>query len=139
MAGLAAGFWQAHPGLTAAQVTETLRRSGSQFGSPDDQLGYGIPNFERASVLADAYGRLLVFPNPFSDAQPLGVQWGEIEANMPLDATITNAAGRILWQTRYTSPGLSAFTLPNLNLAAGMYFMTLVSGDKKRTVKLIKL
>ncbi len=138
VAGLAAGFWQSHPRLTAAQVTEALRRSGSQFGNPDDQLGYGIPNFERASVLADSFGKLLVYPNPFSDAELLGIQWGEIEANVPIDATLTNVAGRILWQNRYTSAGLAAFTLPNLNLSAGLYFMTLISGDKKRTVKLIK-
>ncbi|ADB37697.1 peptidase S8 and S53 subtilisin kexin sedolisin [Spirosoma linguale DSM 74] len=138
VAGLAAGFWQAHPQLTAAQVTDALRQSGSQFGNPDAQLGYGIPNFERASALADAYGQLLVFPNPFSDVQPLGVRWGEIEANVPLDATLTNAAGRVIWQNRYTSAGLAAFTLPYLNLSAGMYFMTLVAGDKKRTVKLVK-
>jgi subtilisin family serine protease len=138
VAGLAAGFWQAHPRLTAAQVTEALRRSGSQFGSPDNQIGYGIPNFERASVLAESLGQLLVYPNPFSDADLLGVQWGEIEANVPLAATLTNAAGRVIWQSTYTSAGISAFTLPNLNLSAGMYFMTLVSGDKKRTVKLLK-
>ncbi|WP_461146782.1 S8 family serine peptidase [Spirosoma pulveris] len=138
VAGLAAGFWQAHPQLTATQVVDALRRSGNQFGSPDDQLGYGIPNFERASVLAESYGQLLVFPNPFSDEQPLGVQWGEIAPNTPLDATLTNAAGRIIWQNRFTSAGLTAFTLPFLNLSAGMYVMTLVSGDKKRTVKLVK-
>ena len=138
VAGLAAGFWQAHPRLTAAQVTEALRRSGSQYATPDTQLGYGIPNFERASVMADGLGELLIYPNPFSDAELLGVQWGEIEANTPLDATLINAAGRVVWQNRYTSAGLAAFTLPNLNLSAGMYFMTLVSGDKKRTIKLVK-
>ncbi|WP_227687137.1 S8 family peptidase [Spirosoma arboris] len=138
LAGLATGFWQSHPRLTAAQVTEALRRSGSQFGAPDDQLGYGIPNFERASTLADSFGQLLVYPNPFSDAQSLDVQWGEIEANVPLDATLINTAGRIIWQNRYTSPGLAAFVLPNLNLSAGVYFMTLVAGDKKRTLKVVK-
>lgn len=138
VAGLAAGFWQAHPRLTAAQVTEALRRSGSQYANPDNQLGYGIPNFERASVMSDGMGELLIFPNPFSDSALLGVQWGEIEANTPLDATLVNAAGRVVWQNRYTSAGLSAFTVPNLNLSAGMYIMTLVSGDKKRTVKLVK-
>lgn len=139
VAGLAAGFWQAHPRLTATQVTDALRRSGSQFGNPDDQLGYGIPNFERASVLADSYNRLLVYPNPFSDTELLTVQWGEIQANTSLDATLRNADGRIIWQNRYTSTGASAFMLPNLNLSAGTYFMTLISGDKKHTVKLIKL
>lgn len=139
VAGLAAGFWQAHPRLTAVQVTDALRRSGSQFGSPDDQLGYGIPNFERASVLTDSYDQLLVYPNPFSDAEPLGIQWAEIQTNTPLDATLRNADGRIVWQNRYASTGVSAFMLPNLRLSAGTYFMTLISGDKKRTVKLIKL
>ncbi|GAB4044734.1 S8 family peptidase [Spirosoma litoris] len=138
LAGLATGFWQAHPRLTAAQVTEALRRSGSQFGAPDDQLGYGIPNFERASILADSFGQLLVYPNPFSDVQSLGVQWGEIEANVPLDATLFTTAGRVIWQNRYTSPGLAAFILPNLNLSAGVYIMTLVAGDKKKTLKLVK-
>lgn len=138
VAGLAAGFWQAHPTLTAAQVTDALRRSGSQYGAPDSQLGYGIPNFERASVLADAYGTLVVYPNPFSDADRLGVQWGEIPANTPLDATLTNLTGRVIWQNRFTSPGLAAFVLPNLNLAAGVYILTLVSGDKRRTLKVVK-
>ena len=138
VAGLAAGFWQAHPRLTAAQVLESLRRSGSQFGAPDDQLGYGIPNFERASVLAESYNQLLVYPNPFTDVQPLAVQWGELEANVPLDATLADLTGRIIWQNRYTSAGLASFVLPNLNLSAGMYFVTLVAGDKKRTLKVIK-
>ncbi|GAB2574929.1 S8 family peptidase [Spirosoma areae] len=138
VAGLAAGYWQAHPLLTAAQVTEALRRSGSQYGSPDDQLGYGIPNFERASIIADSFGQLLVYPNPFSDAALLGVQWGEIQANVPMDISLTNAAGRIIWQNQYTSSGLAAFVLPNLNLSAGVYFVTLVAGDKKRTLKVVK-
>ena len=138
MAGLAAGFWQAHPTLTATQVTDALRRSGSQYGAPDDQVGYGIPNFERASVLADAYGSLVVYPNPFNDTDLLGVQWGEIAVNSPLDATLTNLAGRVIWQNRYVSTGLAAFVLPRLNLSAGMYILTLVSGDKKRTLKVVK-
>lgn len=138
VAGLAAGFWQAHPRLTAAQITDALRRAGSQFGNPDAQLGYGIPNFERASVVADTYGQLLIYPNPFSESEPLSVQWGEVAANVPLDATLADATGRVIWKSQYTSTGLAAFVLPNLGLSAGMYYMTLVAGDQKRTIKLVK-
>lgn len=138
IAGLVAGFWQAHPRMTAAQVTDALRRSGSQYGNPDDLMGYGIPNFERASTISNAYDQLFVFPNPFSDTQDLGVQWGEIEVNVPLDATLTDVTGRIVWQNRYTSPGLAAFVLPRLGLSTGIYFMSLVAGDKKRTLKVVK-
>lgn len=138
VAGLAAGFWQAHPRLTAAQVTMALRQSGSQFANPDEQLGYGIPNFGRASVLADGLGQLLVYPNPFSEAEPLSVIWGEVETSVLLEATLTDLTGRVLWRRRYDAGGLAAFALPNLGLSAGTYVMTLVAGEKKRTVRLVK-
>ena len=138
VAGLVAGFWQAHPRLTAAQVTNAFRQSGSQFANSDDQLGYGIPNFERASVLTESLSQLLVYPNPFSESEPLSVIWGEVATNVPLDATLTDLTGRILWRRQYNTGGLAAFALPNLNLSAGMYVMTLVAGDRKWTVKLVK-
>ena len=138
VAGLAAGFWQAHPQLTATQVTEALRRSGSQSDNPDNELGYGIPNFERASRLAEDLSQLLIYPNPFSESEPLSVFWGEVEPNVPLNATLTDLTGRILWGRQQAVGSLSAFMLPNLNLSAGIYVMTLVAGDKKRTVRLVK-
>jgi subtilisin family serine protease len=52
VAGLAAGFWQANPSLTAHQVLTHLRNSGHKANSPDSLVGYGIPNFSRAMALA---------------------------------------------------------------------------------------
>lgn len=52
VAGLAAGFWQANPYLTAQEVTTAIRRSGHQFSSPTIQLGYGYANFSRANAFA---------------------------------------------------------------------------------------
>lgn len=147
VAGLAAGFWQSHPTLTAAQVTEALRRSGSQFGSPNSELGYGIPNFERASTAANSLNPLavdpdpiplLVFSNPFSDNQPLSIHLGGVGPNSAIDATLTDLSGRILWKHRYPSPGPTTLVLPNLGLSTGVYVMTLVAGDKKRTLKVMK-
>ena len=139
VAGLAAGFWQAHPRLTATMVTALLRQSGSQFSAPDDALGYGIPNFGRASVLADALSQqLLVFPNPFSEAESLSVFWGDIGPNVPLNATLTDLTGRVIWRSQYDAGQAATFALPYLNLSAGMYIMTLVAGDKKQTVKVVK-
>ena len=146
-AGLVAGLWQAYPKLTAAQITDALRRSGSQYGKPDDALGYGIPNFERASSIAQSFNvlavdpgtiPLFVFPNPFSDFIPLSVQLEGMTASTPVDATLADLSGRVLWQKRYTSSGLTAFVLPNLGLSAGVYVMTFVAGDKKRTLKVVK-
>jgi subtilisin family serine protease len=138
VAGLAAGFWQAHPRLTAAQVREALRRSGSQYASPDNRLGYGIPNFERAGVFSDALTPLVLYPNPFSNATPLVVQWDKLGSTTTLNATLTDLTGRVLWRNQYPANGIATFVLPNLNLSTGVYLMQLVAGDQRRTVKVVK-
>ena len=138
VAGLATGFWQSHPQLTADQVTNALRRSGSQYAMPDNQLGYGIPNFERAATLSDHYYQLFAYPNPFTDTQSLTVQWAEIDPTIPLDATLINLAGRVVWQNHLVSPSLAAFVLPNLGLSTGLYILNLTTGDKRRTIKVVK-
>jgi len=53
LAGMAAGFWQAHPNLTNVQVMDYLKQSSSQAQAPDNLLGYGIPNFKKADALAN--------------------------------------------------------------------------------------
>ncbi|GAB4040946.1 S8 family serine peptidase [Spirosoma gilvum] len=147
MAGLATGLWQAYPRLTATQITDALRKSGSQYTTPDNQLGYGIPNFERASVIAKSFIPLgvdpgsiplIAFPNPFSNSDPLQLQWSDISPSTLVDASLTDLKGRILWQKRSVNSGLTSLVLPDLSLPAGVYVMTLVAGDKKRTLKLVK-
>ncbi|MFD1140314.1 S8 family serine peptidase [Larkinella insperata] len=138
VAALAAGFWQANPRLTAQQVIECLRQSGSQWTQPDNELGYGIPNFERAlTVAAESYS-LLVYPNPFTSADRLTVQWNEIPLNQTINATVTNSAGQVVWQQKYASDQASHFSLQALSLSPGLYFLTLSTPSAQRTVKLMK-
>jgi serine protease AprX len=73
VASLIAGVWQMLPDLSVKQVLDTIRNTASRANSPDNFMGYGIPNF--LSVLqitsaetSGATARLVdVFPNPFSD------------------------------------------------------------------------
>lgn len=138
VAALAAGFWQANPRLTVQQVIACLRQSGSQFTKPDAELGYGIPNFERASALAAESYSLLIFPNPFTNADRLTVQWNEIPLNQTIDAMVTNSAGQVVWRQNYSSDRVANFSLQSLSLSPGLYFLTLSSNNTKRTVKLMK-
>ena len=147
VAGLVAGFWQSQPTLTAAQVTDLMRQSGSQFNKPDNSLGYGIPNFERASALANPAAplavdpgviSLLVFSNPFSDQKPLSVQLNGLNANTAVTASLADLNGRVLWQNRFTALTQTTFVLPSLGLSTGEYVMTIVAGDRKRTLKVVK-
>lgn len=138
VAALAAGFWQANPRLTAQQVIECLRRSGSQYSQPDNELGYGIPNFERAAAIAaDSYS-LLIYPNPFTSTDRITVQWNEIPLDQTIDATVTNSAGQVVWQQQYPSDRASNFSLQALSLSPGLYFLKLSTPNAQRTVKLMK-
>ncbi|RRB07504.1 S8 family serine peptidase [Larkinella rosea] len=138
VAALAAGFWQSNPRLTVPQVIECLRQSGSQFAKPDFELGYGIPNFERAAAIAAESYTLLVFPNPFTNADRLTVQWNEIPLNQTINAMVTNSAGQVVWRQNYSSDRVANFSLQSLSLSPGLYFLTLSSNQTKRTVKLMK-
>ncbi|MEO0899023.1 MAG: S8 family serine peptidase [Bacteroidota bacterium] len=65
--GLAACLIQAYPSATNIQIYDALRQSASQANEPDELLGYGIPNAERAmDILKETVQerRFLLFPNP---------------------------------------------------------------------------
>lgn len=136
VAGLAAGFWQAHPTLTAAQVTAALRWSGSQFLQPDNRLGYGIPDFGRASALENTTDQPIAFPNPFTDV--VAARWVSVAPGTPVDATLTDLSGRILWQQQFRNETQSPFLFQSLSLNAGMYLLTLTTAAQRHTFKLLK-
>ncbi len=52
LCGLATCLWQACPWLTALEVTEIIRLSGSEAEYPNNIMGYGIPDFRKAYELA---------------------------------------------------------------------------------------
>lgn len=73
IAGLMAGVWQAYPELRAGELLNLIRLSGSQYNNPDNQIGFGIPNFVTIAQIAGEIGLpvvedLTIYPNPVSDS-----------------------------------------------------------------------
>lgn len=52
MCGMAACLWQAYPRLTNIQLLDIIRRSSDRFEKPNNSYGYGIPDMEKAMLLA---------------------------------------------------------------------------------------
>ena len=138
IAGLAAGFWQANPTLTAAQVTATLRRSGSQFIRPDASLGYGIPTFVWAAELVSSTDRFIAFPNPFTDTDLVSARWLGLSPGTPVEAMLTDLSGRVLWRQQFLNEAQMPFAFQPLRLNAGLYLLTLTAADRRQVVKLLK-
>ena len=51
IAGLTTCLWQAFPEYNNIAILDAMQRSASKFSSPNDRIGYGIPNMKKAFVL----------------------------------------------------------------------------------------
>jgi subtilisin family serine protease len=122
MAGFAASFWQAFPSLTNMQIRELLIRSANQYTNPDNRVGYGIPNFDKAYELAELEAlinelkksgqEVIVFPNPINDGASTKVWVLKNDAGINFEYSITDLTGKILWNL---STKESKITLPAIN------------------------
>jgi hypothetical protein len=79
IAGLAAGLMQAFPTHSAQQIRNGILKSGSQFSRSDMLLGFGIPNFDKASKSMDLILgnteelNFNIYPNPVSPGMALHI------------------------------------------------------------------
>ncbi|MCC3159079.1 S8 family serine peptidase [Hymenobacter sp. 15J16-1T3B] len=148
LAGMGAGFWQANPTLTAQQVRQYLRSSGTQASNPDNLVGYGVPNFVRAYNLANPGAPLAagaprnpadelgVFPNPAGSA--LTLQLPEAFRRQALRVTVRDSRGALVSEQRLPAPGQEHVPLQLPALRAGAYTCTVEAGGQARTVRFVR-
>jgi serine protease AprX len=139
VASLAAGVWQAYPEFTAQEIYEVLTQSASQATTPDNFLGYGIPNFEAVVNYLKEPEPLhtwLIYPNPVVGNQ-LNIQLDEIVN--PVRVTVFDSKGsrvseaslQINWQN-------NPFKYDIANLLPGLYFVRVQSGSRQGTFRVMK-
>ncbi len=99
IAGLTAGIIEKFPNKTAKQIMNGIRKSGTLSLNPDNSLGYGIPNYERALLILDPIlvveptvsEGINIYPNPISIGQKLNLKR---ENKEPLIVSLFNSNGQ---------------------------------------------
>lgn len=139
---LAAGVWQRYPELTNIEVINAIRNSASQSASPDNLLGYGIPNFKAVvNYVEQSHQENVfdVFPNPITHDSitirpfdPNQVSLCKVEMISSQGQTISETSVSFSWNNR-------TYTSYVTDLAAGIYFMRIWWGDKRYTYKVVKV
>ena len=134
IAGLAACLMEAYPAKEGEEIADYIRQSAHLYTSPNDSLGYGIPNFELALSLSKpkfimADEEFKVYPNPALDHLIIDAQ-----KNTEWQATlmIFDLNGRLVQQEQIEA--FNAYRL-NINLEPGLYQIAL-SGDLNGTFKI---
>ncbi len=138
---LAAGLWEAKPAWTKDELLTNLIQSGSQYSTPDQNLGYGIPNFRRAY-----FGALLgineaeeaawtIYPNPVTNDQ-IYIRFGQ---NLSLQIQLFDSSGRpVLEKLLQRNATKDPYFLTLNQQPSGLYFIQLIDGKEIAYQKLIK-
>ncbi len=146
MAGAAACLWQAFPDKTARQIREAIYLSADRYTTPNNNYGYGIPNFYNAYLFlkTNYNGHILrinsdavVYPNPFTSQ--LNVSLFNTNAGSRTIELYNLLGQKVL--TRQVFLRDNTFEIVTLdeagNLPAGEYFVR-IDGQKDFTHGVIK-
>lgn len=144
MAGLVTCLWQAYPSLTNMQLLQAIQQSASKANNPDNEMGYGIPDFQAARQALTVQDEVLsiqslqIYPNPVKD---------QFEIAFTSDKTgsyrisLRSIEGKVVLFFDYvvTNPGPQRLTyaLP-ATLESGLYFLEVQTGSSRSYIKLLK-
>lgn len=141
LAGAATCLWQANPAFTAMEIKTAIEQSANFYNSPNDSMGFGIPDFRIARFILtsgkiDAQSKdyiLEVYPNPFSEN--LNVSFYS-HITQKIDVKIIDALGRVLSlrKTEAVGAAVNTFTFSGESIVKkGIYFV-IVSTNKETFV-----
>lgn len=146
MAGCAASLWSAFPEKSAREIYDAIVISADRFWSPNNDLGYGIPNFYNAYLLlkTNYNGGILrindgavIFPNPFTSELNISLYNKDLGSHK---IEIFDAQGRKVYNKDFYVRN-NTFEIVKLDagiLQQGNYFIRL-DGEKNTARQLIKL
>lgn len=136
LAGAITSFWSAFPNKTNAEIVQLVKASADRYASPDNNYGYGIPDFQLAynnALLSSSNftaGHFSIYPNPAQ--RQLNVLFPD--AVDKAEIVFYNSLGQQVLQKEIQNN--TEISLDNLN--SGVYIYKITSDKVSQSGKLIK-
>lgn len=143
VAGLATGFWQANPHLSAIEVIRMLKNSATQAKNPDDLLGFGAPDFRKALASAGRVQKdIVVFPNP-TDRNLFSIRLSPNYAVISPEVEMFNMSGDLVGRMvmkKKNNPFTQAqeFEVNLPDIPSGAYILAIAADHVVNKVKIVK-
>lgn len=143
IAGLAAGLWQANPSMTNMQIVNMIRRSGTRFANPSDSIGYGIPSYTRAKILASNSqnfdkNNIVIYPNPMTSNQ-LQIWFDEQYLGKNITLTLSDVLGKAYFVENAKLQEVNyQLDTSKYHLTSGLYFLHVSSQGLTKVIKVVK-
>lgn len=136
LAGAIASFWSAFPNKTNAEIVQLVKASADRFTNPDNDYGYGIPDFQLAynnallSTSIFSKKGFSLYPNPTQNQ--ITITFSEAISNAEI--AFYNNLGQLVLEKSIENN--QTIGLDNLN--SGIYFYNITFDAVSETGKLIK-
>ncbi len=147
IAGWAACLWEGCPNAKPYQLKQAIRQCANKFTTPDNQYGYGIPNFQCVSQLLSVKDTpnpeqinnwITTLQNPFTVTLNLSIVAG-VSENIHFE--IMDAIGKsVVSMDNYFVTGYYLpFSINTSYFPSGIYFLKATSSKQQKVIKLLKL
>ena len=145
-AGMITCLWQALREKNNMEVMWSVMESGSTANNPNNQIGWGIPDYESAlSILTsidsnDDNGNGLVrnvYPNPFTDK--IYIKFSKF-IKTPINITLTDITGRKILSKNYKAGYFIQLDMSDISkfVSGNIYILKITSDKTSQTFKLLK-
>lgn len=140
ISGMAACLWQEKPSLTNMDIFEAIRSSASQIYTPDNAIGFGIPNFRLGSWSigleeVEKETAVSVYPNPVKEE--CIVQSSYLKDGERVALSVINISGEVILQQELKAQQ-GKLEINTSALPVGSYLLNVQIGDKSLLHKIIK-
>lgn len=137
LAGAVTSFWSAFPNKKNSEIIQYIKASADRFSNPNNQYGYGVPDFQAALLSAlstsdfENNNTFKIFPNPATNSITITVPDTLLNQNI----LFYNSLGQLVAENKIES------ILQNIsltNLSSGLYFYSISSNQNTIQGKFIK-
>lgn len=144
IAGYAAGLWQKFPTLSNLELKDLILSSSDNFSSPDNKVGYGLPNYKPAvgeeplAVGTAIKDVVTIYPNPATgDHINLIIEKGSVP--MPLTLKLFSQSGKMLNEKVIKRAKKGQVTELTFNQnGQGIYYLQIESESYFKNVKILR-
>ncbi len=141
-AGMVACLWQANPYKRNTEIMQAIESSASLANNPNDQLGYGIPDYALANSIltvienqSNPVADFAAFPNPFTNEINIKFNDEEVFVNR---VELVDVTGKVIIKQRIDQIK-QLITLNNIEkLSAGYYLLKVYTNESVISEKVLK-
>jgi subtilisin family serine protease len=136
---LAAGLIEQFQNKTAYTIKDIIRKSSNIYNDPNNNIGYGVPSYEKAaellspilSTLNSTENTISIFPNPVEMGSAIHFTSNK---NLPYEVEMLNINGQIIQQFHWEGEEKNISLGP---LPSGKYFFRIKSASLLQIVPII--